>query len=133
MSKIAPELVALYEEYSSHSRSHHTGMFRSRDPLLRIIDDRVVIDAVASGNVDVLKSDLESLGLQRGVAFGRIVSGELPIVAIPAMAELASLNFARSALPLTEGARPHSAMIGSPADPRFRIIHHGAAEVRKGP
>ena len=44
-----------------------------------------------------------SLGMQRAVAFGRIVSGELPISAIPAMAGLPSLNFARAAFGLKQG------------------------------
>ena len=72
-------------------------MFRSKDPLVRVVDDRVVVDAVASGDVNALKSDLISLGMQEAVAFGRIVSGQLPISAIPAMAALPSLNFARPA------------------------------------
>jgi len=58
----------------------------------------VVVDAIASGNVDALKSDLMSLGMDNAVAFGRIVSGHLPIWAIPAAAALASLQFAQPAV-----------------------------------
>ena len=103
MSKVAPELAALYNEYSSYLASHKAGVFRSNDPLVRVIDDRVVVDAVASGDVNALKSDLMSLGMQQAVAFGRIVSGQLPISAIPAMAALPSLNFARAASALLQG------------------------------
>jgi hypothetical protein len=103
MSKVAPELAALYNEYSSYLASHKAGVFRSNDPLVRVIDDRVVVDAVASGDVNALKSDLMSLGMQQAVAFGRIVSGEIPISAIPAMAALPSLNFARAASALLQG------------------------------
>ena len=103
MSKVAPELAALYNEYSSYLASHKAGVFRSNDPLVRVIDDRVVVDAVASGDVNTLKSDLMSLGMQQAVAFGRIVSGQLPISAIPAMAALPSLNFARAASALLQG------------------------------
>jgi hypothetical protein len=105
MSKVAPELVALYDEYSSYLASHKAGAFRSADPLVRVIDDRVVVDAVASGDVNVLKADLVSLGTQQAVGFGRIVSGQLPISAIPAMAALPSLNFARAASALPQGGR----------------------------
>ena len=105
MSKVAPELAALYNEYSSYLASHKAGVFRSNDPLVRVIDDRVVVDAVASGDVNALKSDLMSLGMQQAVAFGRIVSGQLPISAIPAMAALPSLNFARAASALLQGVR----------------------------
>jgi hypothetical protein len=105
MSKVAPELVALYDEYSSYLASHKAGAFRSADPLVRVIDDRVVVDAVASGDVNVLKADLVSLGTQQAVGFGRIVSGQLPISAIPAIAALPSLNFARAASALPQGGR----------------------------
>jgi len=97
MSKVTNELAALYEEYSAYVASGRGGGFKPNDPPVRVIDDRVVIDAVASSDVNVLKSDLMSLGMQEAVAFGRIVSGQLPIFAIPALATLPSLNFARAA------------------------------------
>ena len=105
MSKVAPELIALYDEYSSYltSTSHSARPFKSADPLVRVIDSRVIVDAVASGDVNVLRLDLASLGMQEAVAFGRMVSGQLPISAIPAMAALPSLNFARAAAWISQG------------------------------
>jgi hypothetical protein len=44
-----------------------------------LVNDRVLVDAGASGDANVLKSDLESLGMCGAVAFGRIVSGQLPV------------------------------------------------------
>ena len=105
MSKVTPELTALYDEYSAYLASHRGGAFRPTNPLVRVISDRVVVDAVASGDVDVLKSDLVSLGMQQAVAFGRIVSGQLPISAIPAMAALSSLNSARAASASVRGGQ----------------------------
>jgi hypothetical protein len=97
MSKVGPELVSLYDQYSSYMASHNAGTFQSTDPLVRVVDGRVVVDAVAAGDSEVLKADLVSLGMQQAVAFGRVVSGQLPISAIPDMAALPSLNFARAA------------------------------------
>ena len=97
LSKLGPGLAALYNEYSAVLASDKAGDFRSADPFVRVIEDRVLIDAVASDDVNVLKADLVSLGMQEAIAFGRIVSGQLPILAIPAMAALPSLNFARAA------------------------------------
>jgi len=97
MTKIGPELIALYDEYSSYIASGKRGGFKSSSPLVRLVDDRVVIDAVASGDPNVLKSDLEALGMQQAVTFGRVVSGQLPILAIPSMAKLSSLNSVRAA------------------------------------
>jgi hypothetical protein len=103
MPKVTEELSSLYDEYSTYVASYQTGVFQPSSRLMRVIDDRVVIDAVASGDVNVLKSDLESLGMRHAVAVGLIVSGELPITAIPAMGALASLNFARAASVLLQG------------------------------
>jgi hypothetical protein len=113
MTKIGPELIALYDEYSSYIASGKRGGFKSSSPLVRLVDDRVVIDAVASGDANVLKSDLEALGMQQAVAFGRVVSGQLPIMAIRSMAELASLNSARAATAVLQGA-PRSVLPGTP-------------------
>lgn len=97
MSKVAPELIALHDEYSSYLASRSARPFQPADPLVRVIENRVVVDAVASGDVNLLKSDLISLGMQQAVAYGRIVSGQLPISAIPAVVALTSLQFARAA------------------------------------
>jgi hypothetical protein len=108
MSKVSPELISLYDQYSSYMKSHNAGAFQPTDRLVRVVDGRVLIDAVASDDVDALKADLMSLGMQQAVAFGRIVSGQLPISAIPAMAALPSLNFARASASMQRGQEPFS-------------------------
>ena len=108
MSKVSPELISLYDQYSSYVKSHNAGAFQPTDRLVRVVDARVLIDAVASDDVDALKADLMSLGMQQAVAFGRIVSGQLPISAIPAMAALPSLNFARASASMQRGQEPLS-------------------------
>jgi hypothetical protein len=108
MSKVGPELITLYNQYSSYVASHNPGAFQPTDRLVRVIDDRVVVDAVASGDVNALKADLVSLGMQQAVAFGRIVSGQLPISAIPTIAALPSLNFVRASAAMQRGQKPLS-------------------------
>ena len=108
MSKVGPELISLYGQYSSYVKSHNAGAFQPTDRLVRVVDDRVLVDAVASDDVDALKADLMSLGMQQAVAFGRIVSGQLPISAIPTMAALPSLNFARASASMQRGQEPLS-------------------------
>lgn len=105
-SKIAPELVALHEEYASHAASGSRQTFRSNNPLLQIVDGRVAIDAVAAEDSSALQADLIKLGLRNPAAFGRIVSGQLPISSIPALATLPSLNFARAAAGITHKGGP---------------------------
>jgi hypothetical protein len=114
ISKVAPELVTLYEEYSSYLASGKRGAFRSANSLATVIDNRVVIDAVASGDANILKMDLETQGMKQAVVFGRIVSGQLPILAIHSIAALPSLNSARMASALLHGG-PRS----PPATPKY--------------
>ena len=101
MAKLTHGLVTLHDRYTTHVAQRSAASFRSGDPLVSQVADRVVIDAVASGDVDSLKADLVSLGMRNAVSFGRVVSGQLPIAALPAAAGLASLGFARSAAAIT--------------------------------
>lgn len=59
--------------------------------------DKVVVDAVASGDPAALLADLKKLGLQQASTYGSVVSGLLPIKAIDKVAQLNSLQFARPA------------------------------------
>ena len=101
MAKLTPSLVLLYTQHADRQAQRSAVPFTSSDPLVMLVNDRVVIDAVASGDVNALKSDLVSLGMQQTIAFGRVVSGQLPISVIPAAAGLASLRFAQSAAAMT--------------------------------
>lgn len=94
-TKVDPDLLALHESY--RKAQQRGADLRSNDSRLRVVDDRVVIDATATGDALVLQADLVGLGMRNAAVFGRIVSGELPIAAIPTLATLASLAFARSA------------------------------------
>jgi hypothetical protein len=69
--------------------------------LLQVYDRKVVIDAVASTDVNVLLSDLQGLGLEKGSTFGSYVSGLVPISALSSIANLDSLKFARPAYALS--------------------------------
>jgi Subtilase family len=102
IAKLTHSLTALHNRHNAHLAELTTAAFSSDDPLIRLVGDGVVIDAVASDDANVLKSDLESLGMQEAVAFGRIVSGQLPISAIPAAAALASLRFAQPVVATTD-------------------------------
>ena len=94
-TKISPDLLALHESYGEARRRGVD--FRVSSPLLRVVGDRVVIDATAAGDARLLEADLVALGMRNASLFGRVVSGELPIDAIPALDSLANLAFARPA------------------------------------
>jgi hypothetical protein len=99
-AKVAPELQALYAAYLTAQQSG--GRLVAPGPSIQLVEDRVVIDAVASADVQDLKAQLVALGMQGAVTAGRIVSGQLPIAKIPEMATLPDLRFARAAMSTTQ-------------------------------
>ena len=94
MAKVSHDLMVVYDQHEAYLAQGGGAVFTPSNPLLRVSKGQVVIDAVASGDVHALRADLEALGMQGAVAFGRIVSGRLPIATIEGMAALASLQFA---------------------------------------
>ena len=105
-SKAGSGLYALHGEYQTYletSDAHARGPsgFTSRNPLARIAEGYVVVDIAAEGDPKALAADLEALGLEDPAVFGHMVSGRLPIPAIPALENLTSLRFARPAYAMT--------------------------------
>jgi Subtilase family len=96
-AKLNPSLVRLQERYASHLTQRGATSFSSQDPLIHLVQDSVIVDAVADDDVNSLIADLRSLGMTDAIAFGRTVSGHLPISNIPALAALAGLRFAQPA------------------------------------
>jgi hypothetical protein len=89
-SKAGSDLYALpgeYQTYLETSDAHARGPsgFTSRNPLARIAEGYVVVNTAADGDPQTLAAELEALGLQNASVFGHMVSGRLPIPAIPAL------------------------------------------------
>jgi hypothetical protein len=96
-SKINPALMALHGEHTAHAARQSALPFVSRDSWVGVRGDRVVIDAVADGDPVALKAALSALGMQHIALFGRMISGHLPISAIPALNAIGTLRFAQPA------------------------------------
>jgi len=105
MTKVGAVLSAVYEEYRVQESQGGATDFESENPLIRITEGRVIIDAVASGDTAVPRADLEALGMQQAASFGRMVSGQLPVAAIADVDVLDSLQFARPAAAAPRGPR----------------------------
>ncbi len=103
--KLGLDLIVTFQEYAAYrasgGRQQQGQPFQPTDPLVRVHDQRVVIDAVAAGAVQDLRRDLVALGLQQPAVFGRLVSGSLPVEALGRAAALPSLNRARPAMART--------------------------------
>jgi hypothetical protein len=113
-TKISGDLLALHRAYLE---SRRRGVeFHPASPGLRVVDDRVVINATAVGDAEALRADLVRLGLQHAASYGRVVSGEFPIAAIPTLDALASLRFARPSVTMKRSHRvPDRPSQASPA------------------
>ena len=100
-SKAGQHLLALHREYQAYleqvTQARGPSGFESRNFLAPIAAGYVSIDTAAAGDPEVLAADLEALGLEGGAVFGRMVSGRLPMSAIPLLEALNSLQFARLA------------------------------------
>lgn len=97
MAKVSSDLLSLWAEYQAYSSEADPRTFQPKNSLLPVYDGRVVVDAVASGNTDILLADLKNLGLQRASTYGSFVSGLLPIESINETTRLISLQFIRPA------------------------------------
>ena len=93
-NKINPALITLHAE-TGQAVQFSRAPFAPGGSLTRVRGGHVLIDAVADGDVSALQTALSSLGMKDIAVFGRIISGHLPISAIPALDAIATLRFAQ--------------------------------------
>jgi len=101
LAKLDGALTKVYFEFMDHQRTAPATPFRPHDRLVRMANGRVLIDARAAGDAELLLSDLRHLGLNKGSRFADVVSGWLPIGAIHNAAELDSLRLVSASVPMT--------------------------------
>jgi uncharacterized repeat protein (TIGR01451 family) len=108
LQKIGFDLSLLHAEYEAYVATSPQSItsFQTTVPLLSLLQSEseifVVIDAIADQDANILRAALDLLGLQHGATFGPVVSGALPILALPDLANLTSLRFARPAIAVTD-------------------------------
>ena len=94
-AKLHAALVRLMEEYRRFQNDdQNSGLFEPSEAGIRVISDRVVIDAIASEDAEALRQELEGLGAQNLSVYGAYVSCLFPIESIDRLASLESLKFA---------------------------------------
>ena len=110
LAPVGAQLAALSTEYQAYVSNVARGTttqatFVSSDPLINTSGNYVIIDAVADTDLARLRADLERLGARDLAAANFMVSGLLPIAAIPDLAALESLSSARPAFATTNAGR----------------------------
>ncbi len=102
-AKTTPGVRALYEEFVRYRKARGAGQavgeFFSAKTMAVLDGEGVVVDISAYGDARALAADLEALGMTRVYVFGQMVSGTLPIAALPAAEALRNLRFMRLATP----------------------------------
>ena len=98
LSKAGNRLSRLYNAYRIHVASHVSRPFQPHDSLLQYHHGKVLVDAQAVTDGDVLLDDLKKLGLHNSRRFGTTVSGLLPVGAIRQVTRLDSLRSIHAAL-----------------------------------
>jgi hypothetical protein len=99
LSKAGMDLLLLYHRWTSGAVDRQ-GVSGS----LQIQNGRVTVDAIAAGTAADLASDLKRLGAKNVATAGALVSGQIPISAIPDAARLPTLQSMRPSRPRTQSS-----------------------------
>lgn len=129
MAKLGPDLVLTFHEYRDYQARGGLAKlkrpFKPSLPLMRVANDRVVVDAVARGEVSTLAHDLQGLGMQGMAVSGKMISGRLPVAALESAARLPSLRSARPAYAMTRAgtvtSQGDAAMLADAARTAFGV------------
>lgn len=92
LQELSADYVAAVEAYGEAAA---LSKLASSGSGLTVIDGYVVIDAIADpGMADSLLADLQDLGLEYGAAFGRVVSGLIPLSSLASLDGVEGLTLA---------------------------------------
>ena len=92
LRKADTSLARVFTEYREHVGKAKGSAFKPTSKFLQVSDNNILIDARVVENGGDLLADLAQLGLSNGSRYGDVVSGLLPLSAIDAALELASLR-----------------------------------------
>lgn len=96
--KISNLLLGIYQEYQqlpNQSMWKNHAMKRGYYEKLLMVEEKVVVEAVAKQNVHTLKTVLQNMGMERISIFGNMISGIFPISSIDKLKDLEQLRFVR--------------------------------------
>jgi hypothetical protein len=114
LAPVGFDLALLHAEWQAYQAQGAAGAF-TPSGALPVHGGYVTVDATAAQDAAALRDSLEALGLTSIAQAGVVVSGRLPIAAIPGAAALANLRALRPARAMTQRTAPPSA---TPARPR---------------
>jgi hypothetical protein len=111
-SRLSPELKKLSDTYgpngkiapSTQKPTVHTDALSS---YLQIKGDKIVVDVTATGDLQTTRAELLKMGFQVKATYGRVISGLIPLNALPQLEAAAAIRWVKPAYkPLRVAARP---------------------------
>lgn len=101
-SKLSQDLKKLYEGSTpgvtrADSKAKPVPSNDALNKYMQIKGDKVLVDITVKGNTSTARADLEKMGLQVTGVFGRVISGMMPIKALPQLESAGSVKFVRPA------------------------------------
>lgn len=132
LAKAGLDLLMLYHEHRAFQQQGGD-TFSPSVAASHVTDGHVTVDAIAATKAQKLRGDLEEMGFSNAAVAGRIVSGQLPIDQIPALAKLESLRGVVLSRAETQGdvSRP-SPMQEPPKAPETRSMNRSEKESTGG-
>ena len=104
--KVDQVLIELHDQFIRHKETGgESEPFKGTNLQVRILDETVLVDAIASEGTVALENELRRLGATNLSSHGRVVSCYLPIASIDQLAAIESLQFVRASRPATRPAR----------------------------
>lgn len=103
-------LTDVAQRYPTLATDHQVRDLHAMNPAARfrlstpLTTPEVLIDAIASGDPQALKTSLENLGLRDAAVFSNDVGGWLPVDELASASALSELHFARAAMPRTRSS-----------------------------
>ena len=103
-------LTDVAQRYTTVSSAHPVRDLHAINPAARfrlttpLTTPEVLIDAIATGDPQTLKSSLENLGLRDSAVYSNDIGGWLPVDQLANASALAGLHFARAAMPRTRSS-----------------------------
>src|SRR5258708_3695120 len=126
---LSPDLKKLSDQYGPHAKvaASVKKPTPSNDALakyMQIKGDKVVIDITVKEDLRTALAELQKLGFQETAVFGRVISGTIPISALPQLETTSSIRYAKPAYKPLHISKPVSGgMQGSAMPGYMQYIH----------
>ncbi|MBN9383943.1 MAG: S8 family serine peptidase [Chitinophagaceae bacterium] len=101
-SKLSPELKRLYDDRGARAKvvqstRKPTLPEDAMNAYLQIKGDKIVVDVTVKGDAQATRTELQKMGFEFKAAYGRVISGLMPINSLPQMESASTIRFVKPA------------------------------------